>query len=147
MIKSYWITFKWFWFTAIHKWNSFIQLLVLDPSKTFVIWCSADCSFLGEISKYWQHFLQADKWYNPPPKSPWSTAGVVSILWKVHSNYTVYCHVGQSGTAGREIPGICIHELVTITIHCSNTAWRPSRTDIMNHCTNIAMEDCFIIYY
>ena len=133
MIKNNWITFKMFPSTDIHKWKSFIQFpTFLDASNTIITQYSADCSFLGGLYNFWKHFLQADKQYHSSPKSSWSTAGVVSIFRQIHSNHTVYCHMGQSGREWSEIPGICMSNnlLITITIDCNNTAWRHRGTGI-----------------
>ena len=62
----------------------------------------------------WEDFLQGDIQCHTSPKSSWSTAGVVSILWQLHSNHTVYCHMGQTGTAWRRIRGI--HHCLSVTI-------------------------------
>ena len=92
-------------FIGEHKWNSFISIPIYWIPSTNVSIAkfneTTDCSFLGwcEHWKIWKHFIQDDIQCHPSPKSPWSTAGVVSILWRLHSNYTVYCHMGQSGTA------------------------------------------------
>ena len=44
----------------------------------------------------------------------------------------------------RDLRYLHILLLVTITTHCSNTAWRSRGTDIMGQHTRSAMENCFI---